>query len=61
MFILPEILSKIILYCELDQISKLDVSITNKIDRPYFLDVLKKTQLKSFFFLELNREIFLNG
>ena len=58
MFILPEILSKIILYCELDQISKLDVSITNKIDRPYFLDVLKKTQLKSFFFFRIEPRIF---
>lgn len=53
MFILPEILSKIIPYCELDGISKLDVSITNKIDRPYFLDVLKKTQLKSLFFFRI--------
>jgi hypothetical protein len=54
MIILPEILTNIIPFCELEQISNLDIALTNKIDRPYFLNILKNTTLKSSFLKKID-------
>lgn len=53
MFILPEILSLIIPFCELNNISKLDIALCDKTIRSYFLKILKIKTLNLSLFFEM--------